>query len=200
MRKEARQNDLGPEMLFQSQFYVLVFLPLVTAVYYTAAPSLVTRQWVLIAASLVFYGWWDVRFVLLPVAQIAMTWLLAFAHARNGRRGLLMLGIALNLASLGTFKYLNFALATFQAASGFVLPRADIILPIGISFFRFSSSPISLTAYAATRRYIPFGHLRCSYYSIRISSPVRSSAITNWCPNWHLIRGGAACGCASASA
>jgi D-alanyl-lipoteichoic acid acyltransferase DltB (MBOAT superfamily) len=74
----------------------------VTAVYYAAARSLVARQWVLIAASMVFYGWWDVRFVLLPVAQIAMTWLLALAHARNGCRGLLMLGIALNLASLGT--------------------------------------------------------------------------------------------------
>lgn len=138
--------QLGPEMLFQSQFYVLVFLPLVTAVYYAAARSLVARQWVLIAASLVFYGWWDVRFVLLPVAQIAMTWLLALAHARNGCRGLLMLGIALNLASLGTFKYLNFALATLQAASGVVLPHADIILPIGISFFSFQ-----LISYLADR-------------------------------------------------
>jgi alginate O-acetyltransferase complex protein AlgI len=138
--------QLGPEMLFQSQFYVLVFLPLVTAVYYAAARSLVARQWVLIAASMVFYGWWDVRFVLLPVAQIAMTWLLALAHARNGCRGLLMLGIALNLASLGTFKYLNFALATLQAASGVVLPHADIILPIGISFFSFQ-----LISYLADR-------------------------------------------------
>jgi alginate O-acetyltransferase complex protein AlgI len=75
-----------------------------------------------------------------------MTWLLALAHERNGSRGFLTLGIGLNLASLGTFKYLNFALATLQAASGIVLPRTDIILPIGISFFSFQ-----LISYLADR-------------------------------------------------
>jgi alginate O-acetyltransferase complex protein AlgI len=124
-------------MLFQSQVYVVVFLPVVTALYYALAGSLAVRQWLLIVASLVFYGWWDARLVLLPVAQIAATWLLALAHQRTGSRQLLVLGVALNLASLGTFKYLNFALASLQAATGVMLPRADIVLPIGISFFSF---------------------------------------------------------------
>jgi alginate O-acetyltransferase complex protein AlgI len=56
-------------MLFQSQFYVLIFLPPVAAVYYLCAESAVKRRWVLIAASLVFYAWWDLRFVVLPVGQ-----------------------------------------------------------------------------------------------------------------------------------
>lgn len=124
-------------MLFQSQFYVLVFLPAVTAVYYAAAGSIVARQWVLIGASLIFYGWWDARFVLLPVAQIAATWLLALAHERTGKRAFLVAGVVLNLASLGTFKYLDFLLGSFEDMSGLVLPRAHIILPIGISFFSF---------------------------------------------------------------
>src|SRR5205814_10294825 len=42
-----------------------------------------------------------------------------------------------NLASLGTFKYLDFMLASIEAAGGFNLPRAHFILPIGISFFSF---------------------------------------------------------------
>ena len=54
-------------MLFQSQFYVLVFLPAVTLIYYAVAGSPRARQWVLVVASLVFYGWWDVRLVALPV-------------------------------------------------------------------------------------------------------------------------------------
>ena len=91
----------------------------------------------LIAASLVFYAWWDARFLILPVAQITLTWLLALAHERTGSKALLIAGIVLNLASLGTFKYLDFALQSIEAATGLDLPRAHIVLPIGISFFSF---------------------------------------------------------------
>lgn len=43
-------------MLFQSQGFVLVFLPAALACYYAVAGSMVVRQWVLISISLVFYG------------------------------------------------------------------------------------------------------------------------------------------------
>jgi len=124
-------------MLFQTQGYVLVFLPLVAALYYLAARSLELRQYVLIAASLVFYAWWDVRFLVVPLAQISVTWLLSQAHGRTGRAGFLHAAVLLNLASLGTFKYLNFLLDSVSAATGIAFPRMDIILPIGISFFSF---------------------------------------------------------------
>ena len=124
-------------MLFQTQFYVLAFLPLAAALYYATADSVAVRQWLLIVASLIFYGWWDARFVILPVAQITATWLLAAAHQRTGRRELLVVGVVLNLASLATFKYTDFLLASFESMSGLTTPRANIILPIGISFFSF---------------------------------------------------------------
>ena len=124
-------------MLFQSQFYVLVFLPAVAALYYAVAGSTVTRQWLLIGASLVFYAWWDARFVALPLAQITATWLLALAHEKSRSRLPLVAGITLNLLSLGTFKYLDFFLASVETATGVALPRAHLILPIGISFFTF---------------------------------------------------------------
>ena len=124
-------------MLFQSQIYVLAFLPLVTALYYAVAGSAAWRQWVLIGASLAFYAWWDARFLILPVAQITLTWLLALVHERTGSKAPLIAGVVLNLASLATFKYLDFALQSFEAATGVVLPRAPIVLPIGISFFSF---------------------------------------------------------------
>jgi len=124
-------------MLFQSQFYVLVFLPATALLYYALADSLRARQWTLIAASLVFYGWWDVRFVALPLAQITITWLLARAHEQNGRRVLLGMGVAINLLSLGIFKYSDFVVSTIETTTGVALPRANIILPIGISFFTF---------------------------------------------------------------
>jgi len=124
-------------MLFQSQFYVLVFLPVAAALYYAVANSTTGRQWLLIGVSLVFYGWWDPRFVALPVAQIVATWLLARVHERVHSRAPLTIGVMLNLLSLGTFKYLDFLLASAEGAIGIALPRAHIILPIGISFFSF---------------------------------------------------------------
>ena len=71
------------------------------------------------------------------VSQITATWLLACAYERTGAKAWLVAGVILNLASLGTFKYLDFLLGSFEAATGIALPRAHIILPIGISFFSF---------------------------------------------------------------
>jgi alginate O-acetyltransferase complex protein AlgI len=124
-------------MLFQSQGFILIFLPIAVVSYYAVAGSERARHAVLIAASLVFYGWWDARFIALLVGQISATWLLARWHERSGRAALLYAGIVLNLASLATFKYLDFLLASAESLIGFALPRAHVILPIGISFFSF---------------------------------------------------------------
>jgi D-alanyl-lipoteichoic acid acyltransferase DltB (MBOAT superfamily) len=124
-------------MLFQSQIFVLVFLPIALAVYYAVADRTAARQWMLIATSLAFYGWWDVRFVPLLVGQITITWCLALLHERTGKSVFLGAGVVLNLASLGTFKYLDFLLSSFEAATSIALPRAHLVLPIGISFFSF---------------------------------------------------------------
>jgi D-alanyl-lipoteichoic acid acyltransferase DltB (MBOAT superfamily) len=124
-------------MLFQSQPFVLIFLPLVVLAYYAGAHSARWREYCLLAASLVFYGWWDVRFVPLLLGQIGVTWILAGVHGRLKAKWPLILGIVLNLASLGTFKYLNFVLTSLAGTVGWHLDRFDIVLPIGISFFTF---------------------------------------------------------------
>ena len=48
-----------------------------------------------------------------------------------------ILGVILNLFSLATFKYLDFLIGSAEALTGIALPRAGIVLPIGISFFSF---------------------------------------------------------------
>ncbi|MGV3635554.1 MAG: MBOAT family O-acyltransferase [Pseudorhodoplanes sp.] len=124
-------------MLFQSQIFVLIFLPAALALYYAAAGSAAARQWVLIGASLFFYGWWDARFLPLLVGQVTLTWLLALLHERLAARWPLVLGVVLNLASLATFKYVEFLILNVEAVTGLSLPRSEIVLPIGISFFSF---------------------------------------------------------------
>jgi alginate O-acetyltransferase complex protein AlgI len=117
--------------------FILLLLPLAVVSYYLVASSAVARQSVLIAASLIFYGWWDARFIPLLVGQIGATWLLARFQQATGRNGFLALGILLNLASLTIFKYLDFLIGTIEALVGTALPRTHPVLPIGISFFSF---------------------------------------------------------------
>jgi alginate O-acetyltransferase complex protein AlgI len=124
-------------MLFQSQFFILVFLPVALAGYYGVARNAPARQSALILASLVFYGWWDIRFVPLVVGQILATWILARLHEHYRAKWFLIAGILANLASLGTFKYLDFLLEAMSALSGLSFSRANLVLPIGISFFTF---------------------------------------------------------------
>ena len=124
-------------MLFHAQSFLLLFLPVTLAVYYALAARVTAREWALIAASLVFYAWWDVRFLPLLAGHIGVTWVLARAYGATGRQGLLWLGVALNFASLAFFKYTGFLLENLAAVGGLAVPKSEIILPIGISFFTF---------------------------------------------------------------
>jgi D-alanyl-lipoteichoic acid acyltransferase DltB (MBOAT superfamily) len=124
-------------MLFQSQEFILLFLPVAVISYYCVAGSTLARHGVLIAASLVFYGWWDARFIPLLVGQIGATWCLARLQQATGRNAFLVFGIVVNLAALATFKYLDFLIGSAEAVAGIALPRAHLVLPIGISFFSF---------------------------------------------------------------
>ena len=124
-------------MLFQSQIFILVFLPSVLAGYFAGARSAVARQSALIVASLVFYAWWDIRFVPLVVGQIFITWGCAWLNERLRAKWFLTAGIIANLASLGTFKYLDFVLDAVGSVSGLTFAPINLVLPIGISFFTF---------------------------------------------------------------
>ncbi len=123
-------------MLFNSQVFVLLFLPAVLALYY-AAPGMRARQWVLVLASLVFYGYWDLRFVPALVLLTLTIWLIVQWYAAWRRGWILGLGIVLNLLVLGVCKYANFVGANVAALLGQPFEPFNIILPLGISFFTF---------------------------------------------------------------
>lgn len=124
-------------MLFQSQIFILVFLPVTLALYYAAAGSRTLRQIIVVTASLVFYGAWDVRFVPLLVGLTLANWLIGRLHEANPRRDWPVIGVVLNLAVLGICKFTNFFAGTFAALLGLSFSPWDIILPLGISFFVF---------------------------------------------------------------
>ena len=124
-------------MLFNSQVFILGFLPVVLALFYALAGSRVWRQGFLVAASLVFYGWWDVRFVPLLVGLTLANWAIVRWFAASRARWIPLLGVVLNLAVLGLFKYADFFRANAFALVAQPFEPWRLILPLGISFFVF---------------------------------------------------------------
>ena len=133
--------DLGPvtdpPMLFHTQLFLLVFLPLTIGAYYFVAERRAMRTWVLIIASLAFYGYWDLRFVPLLVGSVCANRILAKFYARRGRFLVIPAGIGLNLAIIGVFKYADFVMDTLALPFGWRHESWSIVLPLGISFFTF---------------------------------------------------------------
>lgn len=128
-------------MLFQSHIFLLVFLPLVLLGWYGLARRQVLRDWFLVLASLVFYGWWDVRCLPILLSMGAVSYAAALAHQRmrdtRARQRVLIVAIVLNLCVLAFFKYATFLAENITALLGLQAPELGIVLPIGISFFTF---------------------------------------------------------------
>lgn len=124
-------------MLFHSQIFLVVFLPLCLAGYYVMARSRAARGWWLLAASLFFYGYWDIRLLPLLAGSIAVNWLFARFLGLSRAKATLLAGVALNLAVLGLFKYADFFGESLAALTGASYRPWGIVLPLGISFFTF---------------------------------------------------------------
>ncbi len=124
-------------MLFNSQTFILGFAPCVLALYYAAAERPVARQAVLVASSLLFYGWWDVRFLPLLIGLTLANWLLVRLYAAWRADAVLVAGVVMNLLVLGVCKYADFAAGTLADLLGTTHHPWGIVLPLGISFFTF---------------------------------------------------------------
>ncbi len=91
-----------------------------------------------------FYGWWDPRFIALLAGSIVANYAIGqriLAFARVGRDGAarrwLAIGVALDLALLGWFKYAGFLARAGAALAGLHAPALEVALPLAISFFTF---------------------------------------------------------------
>ena len=125
-------------MMFNSFVFLLAFLPAALLLHGLAERFRPTwRLPVLVLLSLVFYGWWDVRFVPLIVGSIVVNWLVMRAFLATRPAWLIPGAIAANLAVLALFKYLNFFADLVSFVPGLAAPRLDWVLPLGISFFTF---------------------------------------------------------------
>ncbi|MEX2481868.1 MAG: MBOAT family protein [Gammaproteobacteria bacterium] len=124
-------------MLFPSQVFLLLFLPLTLLAFHGFARGYFARVVLIASASFAFYAWWDPRFVPLLAGTIGINWLIGRAYHAQPRGWLIALGVTFNLGLLGFFKYTNFIAESVLTLAGVSFEPWTIILPLGISFFTF---------------------------------------------------------------
>lgn len=146
-------------MLFSGIPFLFYFLPCVLLVYFIVPQK--GRNAVLLAASLLFYGWGEPKFLLFMVFSIVQGYVFARLIGRGRRKKLfLTLSLVLSFALLGYCKYADFFIENFNAVTGLSLPLLKIALPIGISFYTFQIASYEIDVYrgdvAAQHNFIDF--------------------------------------------
>jgi D-alanyl-lipoteichoic acid acyltransferase DltB (MBOAT superfamily) len=132
-------------MQFPTAAYAVFFLAAFTVNWLLRPHHLVWRA-TMIAFSLYFCGWIDVRFVIVAVGMAVANGVLASAahrarHDGRERAGsrLVALAVAVDVVVLGVFAYHDFFLDSVTGAlSGIGLspgePALDLVVPVGLSF------------------------------------------------------------------
>ena len=143
-------------MLFTSIDFA-VFLPVVFLLYwFVTNKNLKLQNILIVAASYVFYGWWDWKFLSLIIFSTVIDFFVGLKLRdepnQNRRKLLLWLSILVNLGLLGFFKYYNFFVDNFTSAFSFFgseikINSLNIILPVGISFYTFQTMSYTIDVY-----------------------------------------------------
>ena len=136
-------------MLFSSIPFLYCFLPAVVLVYFLVPRNL--KNTVLLLFSLLFYGWGEPKYVFLMMATIAVFYFCGLAigkaKTKTWKKTWLTVSVVVGIGLLAIFKYADFFIANFSAATGLSIPLLRLALPVGISFYTFQSLSYTIDVY-----------------------------------------------------
>ncbi len=136
-------------MLFSSIPFLYYFLPAVLIVYFLVPRVL--KNAVLLVASLVFYAWGEPKLVALMILTILLFYgcglAIGKAQQRKWQKVWLVVSAVIGLGFLAVFKYADFFIDSFNAATGLSIPLLRLALPVGISFYTFQCLSYTIDVY-----------------------------------------------------
>ena len=143
-------------MTFNSLSFA-IFLPVVFLLYWALhGRSLKIQNTFVLAASYLFYGWWDYRFLGLIFISSVVDFVIGLKLDSESdpkrRKTLLYSSLEINLGFLGFFKYYNFFSGSFEHLLHSMGLHADfvtlnLVLPVGISFYTFQTLSYTIDIY-----------------------------------------------------
>nr|WP_245295078.1 MBOAT family protein [Pararhizobium antarcticum] len=160
---------------------MFMFLPLALATYYLVPFRF--RSLVILAFSYSFYAWWRLDYLMLLVLVTVWTYAFGKRIYENPdpvrKRRLLIISLMGPLAALAYFKYFNFfvdSLSVFlNEGKNFSALYANIILPIGISFYVFQAVSYLVDIYrndaAPSRNFVDFAAFKALFPQL-VAGPV----------------------------
>jgi len=106
-------------MVFSSPIFLFWFLPMVLFFYYLVDRKY--RNWVLLAFSLIFYGWGEGEMLTIMLASTLINYFFGIqlqnAKTVSYSRWMLFLGVLFNLSLLLYYKYANFFFDNYNFAA-----------------------------------------------------------------------------------
>ena len=135
-------------MVFSSSLFVFAFLPL-TYLLCSIVRSIKVRNNILIVASLLFYSFGRLDWLLLMIVSVVCNYVAGILMAKHAsaKKAILTASLCINLGMLCVFKYLNFFTQTLDMLPFINITPTNIALPIGISFFTFQGMSYILDVY-----------------------------------------------------
>jgi alginate O-acetyltransferase complex protein AlgI len=192
-------------MLFNSYPFMFGFLPIVLAGYFILNRlrlTLCAKVW-LTLASLVFYGYWNIKYVPLILLSILFNYVMGhFIHSTTAklRRPLLIFSLSTNILLLSYYKYTDFFIENWNEVTASNLSLHHLILPLGISFFTFTQIAYLVDVYRnQAREYNLLNYtLFVTFFPHLISGPIlhhkdmmpQFDKLRNKVWNWNNIRKG----------
>ncbi len=137
-------------MVFSSITFLCYFLPLFLVVYFLIDSKY--KNYAVLAFSVLFYSWGAPKFVFILMGSTYVDFFLVKAMHECGKptikKRLLAASIILNLGLLAYFKYANFFVENLNLLLGSSsIQWAEVLLPIGISFYTFQTLTYSIDVY-----------------------------------------------------
>jgi len=166
-------------MLFNSTFFIVVFLPLALAGWFLLQKlkNPVYAKIFLIGMSLWFYGYYNISYLWILVISMLFNYILSLMFAKSTGfpgRAVLYLGIFGNLGMLFYFKYFNFFIDNCNYLLHTDIHIEKIMLPLGISFFTFQQLSFCLERYKNKIPHPPIVDYGCfiSFFPQLVAGPI----------------------------
>ena len=163
-------------MLFNSYFFIFVFLPIALLGFHLSSKYLSHTKvllW-LVASSLFFYGWWNVSYLVLIIFSISFNYIISYYLRSSKAKLVLIMGIFVNIAMLGYYKYANFFIENLNYILDSHYAIENIILPLAISFFTFQQITYLIDSYKGITKDHDFIHycLFVTFFPQLIAGPI----------------------------
>ncbi len=143
-------------MIFSSWQFLFLFLPIVFFVYFFLTKKRLFnggKLW-LVLASLFFYGYWQVEYLVIIMGSLLFNFALGSSlslshefHNKLNRKTSLVIGITANILLLGYFKYVDFFIENINSITSYNISLPNVVLPLAISFFTFQQIAYLVDSY-----------------------------------------------------